>query len=160
MGVDRDGDKDTTAIVKASYIYNIAKLVDWKDPQMKNGNFVIGIMSESNIYQELIRKYSNKSIGKQPIEVRKMARSETVGKCHILYVPSSALSLLPAIHSNLAGSGTMIITDHPGGLSKGAIVNFSPINGVVKIELSIPNATSQGIQVGATLKQLAHKVEE
>lgn len=160
MGLERDGDKDTTAIIKASYIYNIAKLVDWKDPKMKDGNFVIGIMSESNIYQELIKKYSNKSIGKQPIEVRKMARSELVGKCHILYVPRSALPLLPAIRSNVSGSGTMIITDDPSGLSKGAIVNFSPVGGVVKIELSIPNATAQGIQVGATLKQLAFKVEE
>ena len=160
MGLQRDGDKDTTAIIKASYIYNIAKLVDWKDPEMKEGNFVIGIMSESNIYQELIKKYSNKSIGKQPIEVRKMARSEAVGKCHILYVPRSALSLLPAIRTNLVGSGTMIITDDPSGLSKGAVVNFSPISGVVKIEISIPNATIQGIQVGATLKQLAYRVEE
>ena len=54
----------------------------------------------------------------------------------------------------------MIITDDPSGLTKGSVVNFSPVAGVVKIELSIPNATAQGIQVGATLKQLAYKVEE
>ncbi len=28
----READKDTKAIVQASYIYNIAKLVEWKDP--------------------------------------------------------------------------------------------------------------------------------
>ena len=140
FGFDRDGDKDTTAIVKASYIYNIAKLVDWSDPGKKQGNFVIGIMSESNLYQELIKKYSNKSIGKQPIEIRKMARSASVGKCHLLYVPNSAVDLMPNIYSNLANSGTMILTEYPGALAEGAVINFVATNSVVKFELNVANA--------------------
>ncbi|HRT54179.1 MAG TPA: YfiR family protein, partial [Flavobacteriales bacterium] len=71
----READKDTTAIVQASYIYNIAKLVDWKDPGMKSGTFVISVLGSSNLYQELVKKYAQKSIGKQAIEVRKLPRS-------------------------------------------------------------------------------------
>ena len=74
----READKDTTAIVQASYIYNIAKLVDWKDPGMKSGTFVISVLGSSNLYQELVKKYAQKSIGKQAIEVRKLPRSATL----------------------------------------------------------------------------------
>ena len=31
----REPDKDTTAMIQASYIYNIAKLVQWRDPAMQ-----------------------------------------------------------------------------------------------------------------------------
>lgn len=160
LGMQRDAAKDTQAVVKASYIYNIAKLIDWKDAKFKEGNFVIGIMSESNIYQELIKKYSSRSIGKQPIEVRKLARSANVGPCHILFVPRSALDLMPDIYQNIQKSGTLIITEYPGALSDGAVVNFTPSGGTVKYELNVPNASAQGIEVGSTLKQLAIKVED
>lgn len=160
MGLQRDAAKDTNAVVKASYIYNIAKLIDWQDATRKEGNFVIGIMSESNLYQELIRKYATRSIGKQPIEVRKLARSANVGPCHILYVPRTALDLMPDIYQNIAASGTLIVTEYPGALADGSVVNFMPANGTLKYELNVPNANAQGIEVGATLKQLAIKVED
>ena len=39
----REPDKDTTAIIQASYIYNIAKLVEWREPAMRQGPFVIAV---------------------------------------------------------------------------------------------------------------------
>ena len=39
----REAEKDTTAILQANYLYNIAKLVEWKDQDMRTGNFVIGV---------------------------------------------------------------------------------------------------------------------
>jgi hypothetical protein len=158
-GFGREGEKDTTAILKASYLYNIAKLIEWKDPSHKEGKFVIGIMSESNIYQELVKKYSNKSIGKQPIEIRKMSRSANIGKSHILYVPRSAHDLMPDIYKNTKGTGTLVVTDYPGALSEGSTLNFIVVNKTLNFELNIPNAKAQGLQVAATLKQLAHRVE-
>ena len=157
---DREGEKDTTAVLKAGYIYNIAKLIDWKDAERKQGNFVIGIMSESNLYQELIKKYSNKSIGKQPIEIRKMARSANIGKAHILYVPRSALDLMPDIYMNTKNTGTLVVTDYPGALVDGASVNFIMVDHTLNFELNVASAKAQGLQVGATLKQLAHRVED
>ncbi|MBK9419152.1 MAG: YfiR family protein [Flavobacteriales bacterium] len=89
----RDADKDTTAILQANYLYNIAKLVEWKDPAMRNGNFIIGVIGNANLYQELIKQYSTRTIGKQPIEVRKLPRTADVERCHLLFVGRTELSL-------------------------------------------------------------------
>jgi hypothetical protein len=109
----RELEKDTSAILQASYIYNIAKLVEWKDPAMSSGTFIIGVMGGANLYQEMIKKYSTKSIGKQPIEVRKLPRSSTVDRCHILFVGQSDIALMPEIYRNLVGKSTLIITEYP-----------------------------------------------
>ncbi len=156
----READKDTTAIVQASYIYNIAKLVEWKDPSLKAGPFVISVLGSSNLYQELVKKYSTKSIGKQAIEVRKLAHSAEIDKCHILFVGQSELSLLSAILKGLDKQSTLLITEYPDALEDGSIVNFVRVNNTVKYEISVVNARKHKLEVGSTLVQLAFKAEE
>jgi hypothetical protein len=156
----REPDKDTTAILQASYIYNIAKLVDWKEPAMKNGPFVIGVLGSANLYQELLKKYSTRSIGKQPIEVLKLPRSADIPPCHILFVGPSELTLMPAIYKNVDKKSTLLITEYPDALEDGAVVNFVRAQNTLKYELSLANARKHKLEVGLTLKQMAERVIE
>ncbi|HRH69046.1 MAG: YfiR family protein [Flavobacteriales bacterium] len=156
----RDAEKDTTAMLQANYLYNIAKLVEWKEAGMREGNFVIGIIGSANLYQELIKQYSSRTIGKQPIEVRKMPRSAEVERCHILFVGRSDLALLPEIYKRMAGQPTMVVTEYTGALDDGAVVNFVKVQNLLKYEMSMANAQKHGLVMGLTLKNLAHRVEE
>jgi len=156
----RELEKDTSAILQASYIYNIAKLVEWKDPAMSSGTFIIGVIGGANLYQEMIKKYSTKAIGKQPIEVRKLPRSATVDRCHILFVGQSDIALMPEIYRNLAGKSTLIITEYPDALEDGSVANFVRTDNTLKYEMSVVNARKHKLEVALTLKQLALRVEE
>jgi len=158
--VQRDADKDTTAILQANYLYNIAKLVEWKDPAMRNGNFVIGVLGGANLYQELIKQYSTRTIGKQPIEVRKLPRTADLEKCHMLFIGRTELSLAPEIFKRMKEQSTLVITEYDGGLEDGAVVNFVKVDNLLKYELSMSNARKHGLVVGLTLKNLAHRVQE
>jgi YfiR/HmsC-like len=156
----RDVEKDTTAILQANYLYNIAKLVEWKDPSMRTGNFIIGVVGGANLYQELIKQYSTRTIGKQPIEVRKLPRTAEVDRCHMLFVGKNDLALLPEIYKRMRGKPTLLITEYSGALDDGSVVNFVKVDNLLKYELSMANATNHGLVVGLTLKNLAHRVEE
>lgn len=156
----RDAEKDTTAILQANYLYNIAKLVEWKDAEMRTGNFVIGVMGSANLYQELIKQYSTRTIGKQPIEVRKLPRSADVERCHMLFVGRSDLALLPEIYKRMDKKPTLVVTEYSGALEDGAVVNFVKVDNLLKYEMSLANAQKHGLVVGLTLKNLAHRVEE
>ncbi len=156
----RDAEKDTTSILQANYLYNIAKLVEWKDADMREGNFIIGLIGGANLYQELIKQYATRTIGRQPIEVRKLPRSAEVDRCHILFVGKSDLNLLPEIYKRMQGRPTMVVTEYAGALDDGSIVNFVQVNNLLKYELSLVNAKKHGLVVGSTLKNLAHRVEE
>ena len=152
----READKDTTAIVQASYIYNIAKLVEWKEPALKNGPFIISVLGSSNLYQELVKKYAEKSIGKQPIEVRKLPKSADIAQCHVLFVGQSELSLLPAIYKYLDKKSTLLITEYPDAMEDGSVVNFVRVDNTLKYEISLVNARKHKLEVGSTLVQLAY----
>ena len=152
----READKDTTAIVQASYIYNIAKLVEWKEPALKNGPFVISVLGSSNLYQELVKKYAEKSIGKQPFELRKLPKSADVEQCHVLFVGQGELALLPAVYKNMEKRSTLVITEYPDALEDGSVVNFVRVDNTVKYEISLVNARKHRLEVGSTLVQLAY----
>jgi len=156
----RDADKDTIAIIQASYIYNIAKLVEWHDPGARTGPFIIGILGSDNLYQELVKKYSMRSIGKQPIEVRKLPLSAEVDRCHILFLPKEERSLLPTLLHREQTRSTLIISDYPQALSEGAVINFVSASNTLKYEISIVNAKKHDLDIGLTLKQLADRVVE
>ena len=156
----RDAEKDTTAIIQANYLYNIAKLVEWKDATMRSGNFVIGIIGGGNLYQELIKQYSTRTIGKQPIEVRKLPRSAEVERCHMLFVGRADLALLPEIYKRMQGQPTLVVTEYAGALDDGSVVNFVKVENLLKYEMSLANAQKHGLVMGLTLKNLAHRVEE
>lgn len=156
----RDAEKDTTSILQANYLYNIAKLVEWKDASMRSGNFIIGVIGGANLYQELIKQYSTRTIGKQPIEVRKLPRNAEVERCHMLFVGKGDLALLPEIYKRMKGKPTLVITEYAGALDDGSVVNFVKVDNLLKYELSMANAQEHGLVVGLTLKNLAHRVEE
>ncbi|MBL0129351.1 MAG: YfiR family protein [Flavobacteriales bacterium] len=156
----RDAEKDTTSILQANYLYNIAKLVEWRDPAMRQGNFIIGVIGGTNLYQELIKQYSTRTIGKQPIEVRKLPRSVEVERCHILFVGKGELALLPEIYKRMKDKPTMVITEYQGALDDGAVVNFVKVDNLLKYEMNMANAKDHGLVVGLTLKNLAHRVVE
>ena len=87
-------EKDTAAMIKASYLYNFAKLIDWPEAY-KSGNFIISVMGSGNLHKELVKKYNSKQIGSQQIEIRKLSPTLNISKCHILYVGSESIKMLP-----------------------------------------------------------------
>jgi hypothetical protein len=101
-----------------------------------------------------------RSIGKQPIEIRKLPVTAEVDRCHILFLPKVERTLLPALLRREQTRSTLIISDYPQALSEGAVVNFVSANNTLKYEISLVNAKKHGLDVGLTLKQLADRVVE
>lgn len=154
----RFDEKDTSAIIKASYIYNFAKLVDWPDEQ-KKGNFVIGVMGGSSMYQQLVTKYNGKTIGVQPVEIRKITNSQNFSMCHVLFVDHDYSPSLPTVSETLNNQSTLLIAHKDGALAEGAAINFVVIDDNLKFELSVSNAEKHNLFIGSTLKSLALHVE-
>src|SRR5690606_11747225 len=151
-------EKDTAALIKASYLYNFAKLIDWPEAY-KSGNFIISVMGSSNLHKELVKKYNSKQIGSQQIEIRKLSPTLNISKCHILYVGSESINMLPQIAETLKDKPILIVTDYTGSLENGSALNFEFVNGQWRYILKLKNATDKNLYIGSTPKSLALKVE-
>lgn len=158
------GITDTKSIYKALFIYNFATLVDWPSDYRK-GDFIIGVYgNDVAVYDELNKKYSGKTIGSQKIKVVKHAtKKEINSKTHILYITEDKSESITTFNTTFNGKSTLLITDKPGYLSKGAVINFvidKNRNNKQSYEIDKSNAKEHKLVIASKLTTLAAKVVE
>lgn len=158
QNVPKLDEKDTEALVKACYLYNFSKYVDWPN-DYKTGNFVISVMGNSALYQVLVSRYKTKQIGRQQIEIRKLSKTLNISKCNMLFVGKDCCDILPQIVEKLKDRPTLIVAECNEALTKGATLNFVFYEGQWKYTLDAENVTDRELFIGSTLKSLALKVE-
>lgn len=149
-------EKDTGAAIKASYLYNFGKYIDWPEEE-KTGNFIISVMGGDNLYQELVKNYNSKQIGLQQIEIRKLSKTLKISDCHIIYVGKESRDLLPQIAEKFKNTPTLIVSDGEVTLTNGSAIAFIWNENSWLFDLNTSNA--QSLYIGSTLKSLARKVE-
>jgi len=149
-------EKDTGALIKASYLYNFGKYIDWPEEE-KKGNFIISVMGGDNLYQELVKNYNSKQIGLQQIEIRKLSKTLKISDCHIIYVGAENRDILPEIAEKFKNTPTLIVSDGEVTLVEGSAIAFIWNNSNWLFDLNTSNA--QSLYIGKTLKGLARKVE-
>ena len=151
--------KATNARLKALYIYNFAKKVDWP-AEYKTGNFVIGVVGSDDVYDKLVQLYSSKSIASQPIEIKRFESATAIDRCHLLYVPEKQHGAIAEIVKNVGKNSSLIVTEKDGGIEDGAVINFIIKDSKLKYELNNKTAASRKLLIGTDLQHLAFRFIE
>ncbi len=139
---------------QVAFLYNFTNYIEWP-ADYKTGNFIIGVLGQNTpIAQDLKELAKMKKVHGQTIEVRVFARESDVSNCHILYVPKNFANKIAAIENSIKGS-TLLISDTPGSISKGAAISFVESNGKLGYELQASNAEKHGLKLNSRLAALA-----
>lgn len=138
------------------FIYNFTRLVEWPG-EYKNGEFTIGVLGSSDVFNELKNYTGTKMVGNQPIKVLKFNSAAEVTKCHMLFVGYGKTKELPDVMTKLGGGSTLLITENRAAIDKGAAVNFVVIEDKLRFELKTSNATSVGLKVHSTFENMASR---
>lgn len=147
-------DRDTRSRFQALYIYNFTTLVDWPK-EFKTGSFKIGVLGETNLFNDLTKSYSNKLVGSQTIKVFKYAKTSEIEDCHILFIAKDNSASTADLAKKFKSKSTLVITEKEGMLKEGAIINFIVKNNKVAYEVSKTNANKHKLVLGSQLLSLA-----
>lgn len=152
-------EKDTKAILKASYLYSFSKQVDWPD-SYKKGDFQIGLIvsdENANLYDRLKGQFEGQQVGNQTISVKEYnSVSEVDSRCNILFIGEGASASLNGFKGR--NKSTLLVGEHPSALERGAVIKFVISKNNLAYELSRRNAERYGLTTGNQLRNLAHKV--
>lgn len=149
--------EEASAKIKAIYIYNFTKYIEWPD-NYKNGNFVIGVIGNNvALINELNKMAASKTVGSQKLEIKNLSAPDAT--CHILYLLSDNSSQLNDVIEKNKSKCTLIITDKAGLAAKGAGINFIIQENKQKIELNKSNIERYKLKVASSLVELAIQVK-
>lgn len=143
--------------VKAAFLYNFAKFVDWPAEAFTDSNapLVIGVIGDDPFGGALDQAVSGKSIGGHWLNVRRLKWGQDLRSCHILYISSSERRRLPQIIQSLRGASVLTVGDVEEFNQQGGIINFILESNKVRFEINSRAADQARLRISSKLLALA-----
>ncbi len=149
---------DTNSKMKAIFIMNFTKLIEW--PQSyREGNFVVGVVGESPLFDELSKMAKTKKVANQTLQIKKFTSPSEISNCHILYLSKDESNEISEVLKKIKTNSTLVITEEKGLVDKGAGINFIVKDNRQKFELNKKNVEKYKLKVSSNLESLAFTVK-
>jgi len=145
---------DTNSRIKAVFILNFTKLIEWPK-SYRVGEFVVGVVGETPLYPELTKMAKVKKVANQSLTIKHFKTTAEIEKCHILYVTKTKSNEITNVIKKVKSNSTLIVTEQQGLTKKGAGINFIVQNNRQKFELNKTNIEKYKLKVSSNLEALA-----
>jgi hypothetical protein len=147
--------------VKAAFIYNFAKYVEWPADSFPNAKAPLVVTLLGNIPDAAaFESIRGKTVKNRKIELRSAKRVEEVGATHILFVAGSERERLAGIIDHYRGDGILTVSDIDHFDRAGGIISFLTIEEKVRFQINLGAARREGLRISAQLLKLAKNVIE
>jgi hypothetical protein len=149
--------------IKAAFIYNFAKFVDWPATAfpLPDSPIILAILGDDPVGRDL-NAINGKVVGSHPIQVRYFRSAPALQECHILVVLPSEAMELPAIIQSIQTRNILTICNGVKDFARvGAIINLIKTpQDKIRFEINVDAAKRAGIKIQSPLLNLAKIVRE
>jgi hypothetical protein len=139
--------------IHSNIIYHFTKYVEWPDNK-KSGDFIIGIIGDTPLIDELNSLAQSKTANGHKIIVKTFSANQSTFNCNILFISEEESNCLKKVVAATAGSSILILTESKGLASKGSCINFIIVDGKLKLEINKNTIESQGLKIASELLSL------
>jgi hypothetical protein len=146
--------------VKAAYVFNFLKFVQWPDdfPANAHGKWVVGIVGDSPVGDELGRLFEGKSVLGRDLQIKRFRAADSLRDCHILFISQSEKKRLPAIFAELRGSSVLTVADTEDFVDSGGMIQLTVEGTRVRIAINVSATGRARLKVSSKMLLLAHVV--
>lgn len=153
-----DSKEAASAKIKAVYLYNFSKYIEWPE-DYKNGNFIVTVIGTNSSLLSELDKMSQKKVGAQSIVIKNISSPSSIQKPNIVFVPYESSGMINDVIDKLKGKSTLLVTEKPGLTKQGSAINFVVKDSKQLFELSKINAEKSKLKVSSNLSALAILVD-
>lgn len=147
-------DKASEYNLKAAFIYNFTKYIEWKSGQSDN-EFIIGVIGPSPINDPLAEIVKTATVDNKKITVKHFSKPADISFCHILFISQNAGFPLDDILEKTNGKGILIVSEQDGYAGLGTAINFVIVNSKLKFEANTKAINAAGLTASSQLLKLA-----
>ncbi|HXU76313.1 MAG TPA: YfiR family protein [Methylomirabilota bacterium] len=146
--------------VKAAFLYNFAKFVEWPSPVegSEARPFVIGVVGESPIADLLPALIRSELIKGRAVEVRHYRAGDELSQCQVVFVSRGQNG--KDIQRSLAGRAILTVGETESFLAEGGMIQFVMVEQTVRFDVNVAAANQVGLKVSSRLLAVARKVAE
>jgi hypothetical protein len=143
--------------IKAAFLYNFAKFVEWPPDAFKNsgGSFVIGVLGEDPFEKGLEKELTGKPLQDKQLVFKRLSSLDDALGCQVVFISASEEERLGAILNRLQGSPILTVSDMGKFIQHGGMVGFILQDNKVGFNVNRTVAESAGLKISSQLLKLA-----
>ncbi|HEY3754780.1 MAG TPA: YfiR family protein [Opitutaceae bacterium] len=145
--------------IKAAYIYNFAKFVQWPPPPLAGGReFRVGVLGDPDSFAIIADTLRGKQVGGHPLEVVLLGSDAQAASCRVVFILRTS-SLTPAqFHAHLRSAPVLLVGEKEGFAEAGGDIGFVPRGDNLRYQVNLAAAQQAGLRLSGQLANLAELV--
>ena len=160
-----DASDSSEYLIKAGFIYNFAKFVEWPAaafPQ-PDSPIVIGILGTDPFGNLIDRVVENKKIGARGLVVKRLkwgTDPKDLKDCKILFVGASEKAHLDDLVQMVKSLPILTVGETPGFAERGGVIRFVLEDNRVRFEINVEAAHQADLTISSRLLTLARIIQQ
>jgi hypothetical protein len=148
--------------IKAAFLYNFAKFVEWPPAVSPGANdpMEICVVGEDPFGNILNQSIEGKTVGGHKLMIRQLKPAQDMKGCQVAFISSSEKNHLSSVLEGLKGAGVLTVGETEGFAALGGVINFTMEDDKVHFEINLDAAGRAGLKISSKLLQLARIVKE
>ena len=142
--------------VKAAYLYNFAKFVEWPPMVMSSDtSFNICVLGRDPFDSTFQTTIAGETIKGKNVLVKRIPRAQDGAACQILFISSSEEARLKDILAVLDKTSVLTVSDMPQFTQRGGMIQFVTEAKRVRFEVNLTSAERTGLTLSSQLLKVA-----
>jgi hypothetical protein len=149
-------------VVKAGFIYNFAKLVEWPTAALGHSGspIVIAVLGNDSFADVLDNVVAGKKIDDRAFVVKRVQWKDFKGcGCHMLFVAAQESAHTDEVIQTVKNTSVLTIAEAPNFAKRGGMINFTRQDSTVRFEANVDAAKQAGLTISSRLLSLARIVQ-
>jgi hypothetical protein len=148
--------KPSEYAVKATYLYNFARFVEWPSGAVTNGDsFAICILGHDPFGPALDATLTGEAIEGKPVVAKRISQAQESASCRIVFISSSEEARLKEILAAIDKSSVLTVSDMPQFSRRGGMIQFVLEGSRVRFEVNLTNAQNAGLTLSSELLKVS-----
>jgi len=156
------GDSPGEYQIKAAFVYNFAKFVEWPSNAFSDSGspIVIGVVGDDPFGSSLDQVIKGKTANGRRLVIKRFPKIRDIQSCHILFISSSESSRLKKTLEAVKGSSVLTTSDIERFAQRGGIVGLTLDGSKIGIDINVDAAKRANLKVSSKLLKLARIVKD
>ncbi len=165
LAQDRDSSDSSEYLIKAGFIFNFAKFVEWPPTTFAQPDspIVIGILGTDPFGAIIDQIVQDKKIGGRGFVVKRLkwgADPKDLRECKILFVGASERLHIDELVQIVRGLPILTVGETPGFAEHGGVIRFVLEDNRVRFEVNVEAARQAGLTISSRLLTLARIIQQ
>ena len=160
-----DSPDSSEYLIKAGFIYNFAKFVEWPTTAFAQPDspIIIGILGTDPFGQLIDRIVENKKIGARGFVVKRLKWGtdlKDLKECKILFVGASERAHIDELMQIVKTLPILTVGETPGFAERGGVIRFVLEDNRVRFEINVEAAHQADLTISSRLLTLARIIQQ